>query len=196
MLAPICGDGIVPTRLGCVGGGGVLRIPPVRLPELFCSSLDVRLCILVEARRGRLGWNLASSNSCSLWREGLVAGDSDARCAGFFATGGGAFDLPDVPEACEVTEGRLAGGGAGTGFRELMGIAFGIACAADGPVWPVWRRGGGGGGVSSRLLFCPAGASSIKFSRPILAASNGGGNFLGVVLEADVDRSVEWLMCS
>jgi hypothetical protein len=42
--------------------------------------------------------------------------------------------------------------------------------------------------------------SSWRLILPTLAgkavASNAGGSFLGAVLEADEDRSVEWLMCS
>lgn len=115
------------------------------------------------------------------------------RCAGFFATGGGAFDFPEVPDTCDVTDGRRACDGGGTGFRELMGMALGVVCAVG---VPVWRRGGGGGGVSPLQVSCLGFGSSIKLTRAALAGSKGGGSFLGVVLEADVERSVEWLMCS
>jgi hypothetical protein len=188
VAAPASG-GIVPMRLGWIGGVVALRIPPVKFPELFCSSFDVRLWMLVDVRRGKFGLGVASSNWLFSWRDGLVRGDVEERCAGFFATGGAVLDLFD---ACEFTDGRLAGGGAGTGFRKLVGMGFGVACTVG---VPVWRLGGGGGGVSSFLVVCPAAVSSMRFNLPTFTggfpASNGGGSFLGVVLDADVERSVE-----
>jgi hypothetical protein len=186
------------TLLGCIGGADGLCIPPVKPPDPLCSSFDDKLWIFVEARRGRFGRKPESSNWLICWLGGLVRGEFDARCAGFLATGGGAFDLVELCEAADLDRGGGSGGvGVACMTRCFVGMAFGGASAM---LAPVWRLGGGRGGAVSLLWLCPLACSSLKLIRPILvdkdAASCGGGSFLGAGLEAEPDRNTEWLICS
>lgn len=96
--------GAVPILLGLMGGGD-LCMPPVRTAEPLCSSLDDRLCTLVETRRGRPGLEAGSSGSSACFGDGLLRGLVEVRCVGFLATGGGAFDLFDVCDSVETRRG-------------------------------------------------------------------------------------------
>lgn len=89
-------------------------------------------------------------------------------------------------------EGVCAGDGSELGAIGKVDVLTGRGCGCVGPA--VCRLGGGGGGASF-LGLRAAVCSSAKLSRPTLignaAGSNGGGSFLGVELDADVDRRVE-----
>jgi len=123
-------------------------------------------------------------------------GDAVVKCAGFFATGGAGLPFVEFWEATDA--GRLGGSvglGLLTGFL-CDGTFIGIVCERGAVVLgaPVCLLGGGGGGTSEWS------ASISRFSLPALAGmddgSYGGGSFLGIELDADVDNMVEWLICS
>lgn len=149
------------------------------------SYLDARPRKLADASPGdRALTDLPTSGlGCGF---GLLAGDTVARCAGFFATGGGGFDLPVctlwIEEAEEARLGRNGGGmgeGLDMGFRGSEDSAgSGMVLVRPGSegggvppdrseVPPVCRRGGGAGGGVSCLW--GEGATSSMGLRPILA---------------------------
>lgn len=116
---------------------------------------------------------------------------------GSLLTGGGAFDLAASCDDAGDND-PFGGGGLGRGVRELpRGLETGAASILPAAVE---RLGGGGGGVSF-LCACAWDKSSMRLIRPNLAGSKavgsyGGGSLRGAELDAEVDRRVEWLMCS
>lgn len=173
-------------------------MPPVRdpLPLPLDSSLDVKSDTLVAGLRGMecLAFVLTNAGNCPVSDAGgLFVGEADARWAGFLATGGPGLSLLVVAEARGPGDAEDAVLGATGKDIDLAGMGCDGVCAA------VCLLGGGGGGASFFGLrdIC----SSARLTRPNLvgnaaAGSNGGGNFLGAELDADVDRRVEWLICS
>lgn len=120
-----------------------------------------------------------------------------ARCAGFFATGGGCFDLVD-----EVDDAARAGGGGGGGAVVLseLGVLAGFAefscCFAE----VVCLLGGGGAGGEWRLESLFELGSSDAARRPagdgsVALGSNGGGSFLGGGLGC-TGKICDSVMCS